>query len=426
MTLAGRLSEPGCGCEASEESGALISIDAALRLISENATAISGSEMLAPGAARGRVLARPVHAGAMVPPFDNSAMDGYALDCGTLDGDGPWTLEVADRIPAGHPATGPLAPRTAARIFTGAPIPQGATAVVAQEQVRRSGTTILLHHRPSPGQNIRRAGEDMVTGTQILAAGEKLGLRAIAACAAAGCCRASVHRSLRVALLVTGDEVREAGSDLGGAQIWDINTPMLRAALSAPGVELAAVEKAADCRNALRARLAALAQEVDLVLTTGGISVGEEDHVRGALSDAGGTVIFSGVALKPGKPISFGRLGQAFWLGLPGNPFSAFVTWQVFGRALVRRLCGETGGAPLRRHVVTGTPIRHRAGRCELRPARLAGFDGTGREVAHFEGATHSARVAGLPQADGLLFIPADADYLPEGSLVEFQPFCDI
>jgi molybdopterin molybdotransferase len=138
----------------------------------------------------------------------------------------------------------------------------------------------------------------------------------------------------------------------------------------------------------------------------------------------GGETLFSGVAIKPGKPVSVGRIGKAHWLGLPGNPVSAFVTFQVFGTALIRGLTDEAPRAPTRRHVVTATAIRRKAGRCELRPATLAGFDAHGREIVRFEDATHSARVGQLAQTDGLMFLPADADSLPACALVEFQPFC--
>jgi molybdopterin molybdotransferase len=161
----------------------------------------------------------------------------------------------------------------------------------------------------------------------------------------------------------------------------------------------------------------------DLVITTGGISVGEEDHVKPALLALGGDIHFSGVALKPGKPVSFGCVRGASWLGLPGNPLSAFVTWQLFGTALVARLTGEAGQAA-RRHVVTGAAISRKAGRCELRPATCTGFDGHGREVVTFDAETHSAQVCALPDRDGLIFLRADCDALPAGALVEFQPFC--
>ena len=166
-----------------------------------------------------------------------------------------------------------------------------------------------------------------------------------------------------------------------------------------------------------------MAARADLVITTGGISVGEEDHVKPAVMALGGETLFSGVAIKPGKPVSVGRIGKAHWLGLPGNPVSAFVTWQVFGLALVRALSGE-GSIRTRRHVVTSSPIRRNPGRCELRPATLAGFDAHGREIVCFEDATHSARVGLLSAAQGLMFLPADAECLPAGALVEFQPFC--
>jgi molybdopterin molybdotransferase len=167
-----------------------------------------------------------------------------------------------------------------------------------------------------------------------------------------------------------------------------------------------------------------MAAQADLVITTGGISVGEEDHVKPAFMALEGEVLFSGVAIKPGKPVSVGGIGKAYWLGLPGNPVSAFVTWQVFGMALIRALTGERTGAPTRRHVVIASEIRRKRGRCELRPATLAGFDSHGREIVSFEDATHSARVGLLSRADGLMFLPADAECLPAGALVEFQPFC--
>ncbi len=152
--------------------------------------------------------------------------------------------------------------------------------------------------------------------------------------------------------------------------------------------------------------------------------MGEEDHVKPALAAVGGEILFSGVAIKPGKPVSFGRIGTAHWLGLPGNPLSAYVTFHVFGMALIRGLTGESAQASTRRHVVTTAAIRRRPGRCELRPATLAGFDGHGREAVTFEDATHSGCVGSLPRADGLMFLPADTEVLASGAFVEFQPFC--
>lgn len=320
--------------------------------------------------------------------------------------------------------TTPVAGAVAARIFTGAPIPIGADAVVMQEDVLRDGDVIQLSGRPAAGLNIRRAGSDMAKGVTVLDKGRRLGPREIAACAGAGAGILRVRRRLRVALLVTGDEVRRAGGAREAAQIWDVNTPMLMAGLAGASVEIVASAHGVDNHAGLVRQLGDLAAQADLVITTGGISVGEEDHVKPAFMALGGETLFSGVAIKPGKPVSVGRLGKAHWLGLPGNPVSAFVTFQVFGTALIRGLTGEATAAPIRRHVVTATPIRRKPGRCELRPATLAGFDAQGREIVRFEDATHSARVGLLPLADGLMFLPADAERLPAGALVEFQPFC--
>lgn len=402
----------------------LIGIDEALARIAAHTAPVGRIEAVATAGAAGRILARPARSRSMAPAFDNAAMDGYAIATSALTGPGPWVLRVVARVPAGQQTTTAVAGGVAARIFTGAPIPDGADAVVMQEDVARDGGVIHLSRRPPPGLNIRRAGSDMARGAIVLDRGRRLGPREIAACAAAGAGILGVRRRLRVALLVTGDEVRRAGAPREPAQIWDVNTPMLTAGLANAGVELVVSAHGADNLSGLVRQLGDIAAQADLVVTTGGISVGEEDHVKPAVTALGGQVHFSGVAIKPGKPVSVGRIGKAYWLGLPGNPVSAFVTWQVFGTALLRALTGERIGAPARRHVVTASAIHRKPGRCELRPATLSGFDGQGREIVSFEDATHSARVGGLPLADGLMFLPAEAESLPAGSLVEFQPFC--
>jgi molybdopterin molybdotransferase len=263
----------------------------------------------------------------------------------------------------------------------------------------------------------------MKAGTVAIAAGRTLGARDIAVAAAAGTETVSVRRDIRVALLVTGDEVRATGTALDKAQIWDVNAPLLAAAIARPGVVITGTSHIGDDRAELARELGRLSRIADVIVTTGGVSVGEEDHMQAALCQAGGTVEFAGVALKPGKPVSAGRLGQAQWLGLPGNPVSAYVTWTLFGPHLLGCLTGARDAHSSRRHVITNISIDHRPGRCDMRPANLIGFDAMGREVASFGPATHSARVATLAQADGLIMIPAEAETLPKGSLVEFIPF---
>ncbi|MBC01295.1 MAG: molybdopterin molybdenumtransferase MoeA [Rhodobacteraceae bacterium] len=423
MTVLLKHMPDGCGCDAPEHASSLISLDEALRRISDVAAPVGETERLGLGEAFGRTLGEPVFAQAAMPPFDNAAMDGYAIDAAGLAGDGPWTFAVSARVPAGQNAGGPLATGAAARIFTGAPVPEGADTVVMQEQVQRLADRVRIDRRPDIGANIRRAGSEMAAGETVVDAGHTLGSREIAACAAAGAGDVRVCRRIRVALLVTGDEIRTAGATRSAAQIWDTNTPMLCAELARPSVELVAVEHSADCRDGLKLQLARMAGVADLVVTSGGLSVGEEDHVRAALGELEADIRFAGVAIKPGKPVAFGRLGSALWLGLPGNPLAAFVTWQLFGMAVLRRLCGQSVSGPRRRHVVTAHGIRRKAGRCEIRPVTIVGFDAVGREVVTFQNATHSARVGGLPTAHGLMFLPAETDVLPEGALVEFQPF---
>jgi molybdopterin molybdotransferase len=424
MTIHQSVASPGCGCDRQEMLHSLISIDEALARIAAHAAPVGGTEAVALDGALGRILAQPIRSRCMAPAFDNAAMDGYAVATSALSGDGPWVLRVVARVPAGQETTTSLVGAMAARIFTGAPIPCGADAVVMQEDVLREGDVIHLPGRPAVGMNIRPAGSDLTAGATVLDKGRRLGPREIAACAAAGAGIIRVRRRLRAALLVTGDELRRAGGAREAAQIWDVNTPMLTASLAAAGVEIVASSHGADNRADLASQLGDMAAKADLVITTGGISVGEEDHVKPAVVALAGETLFSGVAIKPGKPVSVGRIGKALWLGLPGNPVSAHVTWQVFGVALIRALAGEVAGVPTRRHVVIATAIRRKPGRCELRPAMLAGFDGHGREIAQFEDATHSARAGTLSCADGLMFLPADAESLPAGALVEFQPFC--
>jgi len=425
MTILEGIDEPGCGCDAADQVSGLISIDEAIARISQTASQVCETEDVTLVAASGRILAHSVCARSAAPPFDNSAMDGYALDTTSQAGDGPWRLEVVARIAAGQVTKKSIRPGTAAQIFTGAPIPRGADAVIMQEEVDVVDGAIMVSRKIRPSSHIRTAGEDMAAGAVIVPAGSLVTSRHIAACAAAGAATVHVRRRVRVALVVTGDEVNSTGQPLSGAGIWDVNSPMLRTQVESPGVEFIQAETGKDNRGTLRQLLGDLAKRVDLLVTTGGVSVGEEDHLKQVFDNLGSTMVFSGVAMKPGKPVSYGRLGGAHWLGLPGNPLSALIGWHLFGTVLLRALTGNTTSPTRRRHVVLSRALDHKYGRCELRLAELSGFDDLGRESAIFEEATHSARVARLPAADGILFIPSEVENLAEGALVQFQPFDD-
>ena len=422
MTIVQKVPNNGCGCDSVSGAG-LISVDHALAEIARKTRPVAGSDTVPLPEAVGRVLIDPVRALGMVPPFANAAMDGYAINTLDLTGDGPWDLPVTGRVAAGETPRSLVVRKSAVQILTGAPVPDGANAVVMLEHVQRTADGIRVTNRVAPRTHIRAAGEDMSAGKIIVPAGRALSPADIAAGAAGGHGHLTVRRALRVALLVTGDEVCRLGDPRGPAGIWDVNTPMLAAAIASPAVALCEVHLAADTRPALGSQLADLAKSVDLIVTTGGISVGEEDHVKPALLDLGASIDVSGVALKPGKPVSFGRFNGTFWLGLPGNPLSAFLTWHLLGKPICRAMIGQTQVAAPRRPVTLSRPLRHKPGRCELRLACLSGFDTQGRQIVDFANATHSGRVASLPQMDGVLVIPAEVETLPQGAQAEFQLF---
>jgi molybdopterin molybdotransferase len=402
----------------------LLSIDTALSIGLNLAKPVAETEVLPLSESLGRFLASPVLARSMTPPFDNSGMDGYAIKVADLTGQGPWNLPVIDRIAAGDSRAISLPPGCSMRIFTGAPLPKGADAVIMQERVTLNKDMISFRHLAEVGQNIRRAGEDMPLGGKIISVGHRIEVRALAAAASAGAGQIVVFRKLRVALLMTGDEVVPAGHVLTPGAIWDVNTPMMVAALSTANVEIVAVERVRDSLEDMAKALHRLASQVDMIITTGGVSVGDEDHAHGALRNAGGTIAVTGVAIKPGKPITIGYIGETIYIGLPGNPLSAFVTWSIFGVPILAKLSGSSKVADFRRQVAASEVLTHKPGRCEFRPATIIGHQDNGIEVVETLSAVHSARLAPLTNADGLVLIPADTEAVVKGGLLEFLPFC--
>ena len=330
---------------------------------------------------------------------------------------------MTQRIAAGQAGLTPVEPGTCSRIFTGAPIPEGADTVVMQEQVQSDGGFAFFERVPLKGQNIRRAGEDVALGDVIVPAGQKITTRELAAITGAGLAQVEVFRKLRIAVICTGSELAEAGTDLNPGQIYDVNGPMLKSAVAAIGAELVHYSKCADTQLGLTCALIEASERADLVITTGGVSVGEEDHVHAAIMRAGGQIKFAGVAIKPGKPLSFGRIGHAAFLGLPGNPVAAFVTWILFGKPLCQRLSGAADDLGQARLVRADTSLSHKTGRCEYRPATIVGSDDQGREIVHLSAHVHSAQLAPLVGCDGLVRLAGDVKELPLGSMLEFLPF---
>lgn len=420
------LSEPFyCACEAEPEPGALLSVDGALRCALALAMPVAETERLPLDEAHGRVLAETVRAGVSLPLFDNSTMDGYAVRLADFSGDGPWRLRLAGRVAAGDAGDMPVPAGATLRIFTGAAIPPGCDAVVIQEMTRQEGETIEIRRRPEPGENIRRAGEDLTRGSELLSAGRRIGPRAAALLASAGCGDVVVRRRVRIAFFSTGSELRSPGLVLAAGQIWNANRYHLAGALALPWIEAIDMGSVPDRPDLLRQALEQASLLADMVVTTGGVSVGDEDHMPAVLRAAGGEIHVLKVAMKPGKPLVIGRLGTALYLGLPGNPVSAFVSWHVIGTRIAQAVAAIAEARSSRLLVRAGFERTRRPGRCEFLPARLGRHDGHGTRSVDIVTSEVSHRVALLAQADGLLLIPAEADRVARGDLLEFLPFPD-
>ncbi len=396
---------------------AMMTVDEAGRRAASLAAPVAGVQTLPLAEADGRVLAGDIVAGMPLPPFANSAVDGYALRFDDLAANAETRLPLLGRVAAGEAANAPLG-RGALRIFTGAPVPSGADTVVMQEDVTCDGAVVALPPGLRRGANLRPAGEDVARGECVLAAGHRLRPQDLALLAALGRARVAVLRRPRVALFSTGDELTEPGRPLPPAGIYDANRALLRALLARAGVETRDLGILRDERDSLAARLGEAARGCDLVMTSGGVSVGEEDHVRAALT-ALGTLDFWRVAIKPGKPVAFGTVAGTPFLGLPGNPVAVFVTFAVVARPLLARLAGTACAPLLPVPVRLGFAHRGKPGRREyLRVSVAPAADGVPLARRHpGEGA---GSLASLAQSDGLVEI---AEHRPLAEAGEIRPF---
>jgi molybdopterin molybdotransferase len=323
----------------------MLSLDEALaRLVAGAAPhRITGTETVATFDALGRVLAAEVRSLLDVPPADNTSMDGYALRAADVPAAGT-VLPVSQRIPAGVVGQ-PLQPGTAARIFTGAQVPPGADAVVMQEQCEALDGAVRIQAVPEPGQWVRRRGEDVQSGSVVLAAGTRLTPQALGLAATVGAATLTVVRRPRVALFSTGDELAMPGEPLKPGAIYNSNRFTLRGLLQAAGCEVTDLGIVPDRLDATREALRRAAEGSDLILTSGGVSVGEEDHLRPAVQAEGALDLWQ-IAIKPGKPLAFGRVGASLFIGLPGNPVSSFVTFLLAVGPVLRTIQGLPATSP--------------------------------------------------------------------------------
>jgi molybdopterin molybdotransferase len=405
-------------------SGPLLRIEDAQQMIAARVAPVAECDSVGLHAARGRVLAADVIAARNVPPFDNSAVDGFAVRSADLDPNNATRLTIVDRVTAGSKAIRALARGEAARIFTGAPVPAGADTVFMQEDTQVEGDCVIVPPGLKPGSNFRLTGEDMRAGATILPAGRRLAAHHVAVGAAMGLTEFNVRRRVKVALFSTGDEIVEPGMPLSDAKLYDSNRYLLSDLLAGLGAEVDDLGILADEPAALARELAKAADGHDLVLTSGGVSTGEADHVR-KVAESLGRLVFWRLAVKPGRPVAMGVLpganGGAAFVGLPGNPVAVFVTFVCVVRPLLLRLAGALP-EPLT-PVPARATFRHskKKDRREYVRVSMRRADGL-LEVDKYprEGA---GLLASLTETTGLAEIAEDVTQVEPGDVVGYLPY---
>jgi molybdopterin molybdotransferase len=371
------------------------------------------AERLSVDDAAGRVLAQTATAAVDLPPFPSSAMDGFAV----LSADTPGRLPVVAEIPAGRPADRPLSSGEAMAIATGGVVPQGADAVVPLELVGRQDNIVDIPDRVASGTNVRPRGGDLCAGSTVISAGMRLGPAQLGALSAAGIAEVACPRLPHAAVLATGTELRRPGEPLGPGEIYEANGLILSAQLAAAGAEVTRLTAVEDTEAAHRLALER-GLEHDVLITSGGVSMGPHDLVRRVGAELGVEEVFWGVAVKPGKPLSFGLRGRTLVFGLPGNPVSSLVTFELFVRPAIEALQGLAEPGPHFEHAVLSSPARRNPHRAELARARARRTD----EGVHLEliSGQESHMIARAAEADALVLLPAGEGTIEAGAPVRY------
>lgn len=401
-------------------TSSLISLQEALDKLLATPAAITGTETIALTDAAGRITAIPVISPINVPPFDNSAMDGYGLRLSDWDGKTP--LPVAGRALAGVPFKGELPAGQCVRIMTGAPVPAGVDTVVMQEEAEVSDAGITFTAGISAGQNIRRVGEDIAQHSEVLPAGTKLAAAQLPLIASLGLAELSVVRKLKVAVFSTGDELQAVGQPLGDGQIYDTNRFAVRLMLEKLGCDVIDLGVIPDNPDILRSTFEKADAQADLVISSGGVSVGEADYTKQILDEIG-KINFWKLAIKPGKPFAFGKLNNAWFCGLPGNPVSTTVTFYELVQPLIARLSGfSQWQPPMRFKAVTTTPLKKSAGRLDFQRG-IAGVNESGQMVVKTTGDQGSHIFSSFSLANCFIVLERERGAVAAGETVEIEFF---
>jgi molybdopterin molybdotransferase len=414
------MSLPGCD----DLPPGTLTVEDALEAIQQQVHAVKGMERIALRGALDRVLAEPVIAPHNVPPHRNSAMDGYALRAADLPDNGEATFRVTGASFAGAPYAGTINPGECVRIMTGAVVPKGADTVVMQEQVQRNNDQISISPGHTEGQNIRHPGEDIQQGAIVLEPGRLLNAADIGLLASMGFAEVSVLRKPRVVFFSTGDELKGIGEPLGEGDIYDSNRYTLYALLSRMNIEMIDQGVIPDDPEAVRRAFSDASELGDLVITSGGVSVGEADFVQQTLDELG-EVGFWKIAMKPGKPLAFGRLGQAWFFGLPGNPVSTMATFALFVRPALQVMKGAQVEKPLSLHAKLQTNVKKKPGRKEYQRGILSQAD-NGQLSVSTTGLQESHVLSSMSKANCFIVLPRESGPLAAGAEVEVIPFMGI
>ncbi|HEC27961.1 MAG TPA: molybdopterin molybdenumtransferase MoeA [Gammaproteobacteria bacterium] len=402
----------------------LLSVTEARQRILDSVTPTKGQEKLAIRESLERVLSTDILSTLNVPPHDNSAMDGYAIKYQDIPQSGQFDLKLAGTAFAGKPFTGKLAAGQAIRIMTGAVIPDGADTVVMQEHVERNGETVTLSVGHQKGNHIRHIGEDMKIGQTVLEKGQWVTPAELGLMASLGIAEVAVNRKCRVAFFSTGDELRSIGEPLEAGQIYDSNRYTLYGMLKRMNVDIIDMGVIADKREAIRQAFQTAANIADVVLTSGGVSVGDADYVKETLEELG-EINFWRVAMKPGKPLAIGRINNAAFFGVPGNPVSAMTTFYQFVKPALEKMMGITPTFALTLKVPCMAKLKKNAGRLEYQRGILT-CNNEGEPVVDSSGVQGSHIMTSMSRANCFIILPAGNAGVDPGDLVEVQPFAGL
>ena len=402
----------------------LLSVDQARQRILELVQPLAGVERLALRDTLDRILAEELCSNLDVPPTDNSAMDGYALCAADLAGREIAELELVGAALAGAPYVGALGSGQCVRITTGAVLPEGADSVVMQEQTEKRGGRIHIARVPTIGENVRRAGEDVRRGDTVLGPATRITPAELGLMASVGTSEITVHRRVRAAFFSTGDELRGVGEPLSTGEIYDSNRYTLHGMLRRAGVDALDMGVIRDRREDVRRAFRDAAQLADVIITSGGVSVGEADFVKQTLEELG-QVGFWRIAMKPGKPLAVGRIGSAYFFGLPGNPVSVMATFYQFVLPALQRLGGAQPEPPMILRVPCTTALQKTAGRTEYQRGILTN-DGNGNFSVSTTGLQGSHVLTSMSRANCFIILPAGSKGAAAGELVDVQPFAGL